>query len=217
MGDRTSADGAGRARAAALAELVAWAGQQLPGLIDDVCTAVCERIELYREDDVVPRDDLHRSIALNLGFMITGLGDPEVTPDLAAPSETGRRRAHQRAPLPEVLQVYRIGCAMLFDALMAHARRDGTPATLDALLEAASTLWRLADEQALVLTEAYRATTAELMAVQQRRRSPSWKPCSPASRWVTPGPGKWANCSACPWTPSWSWWPRRPAAWRRRA
>ncbi|MEU0603010.1 helix-turn-helix domain-containing protein [Streptomyces sp. NPDC006393] len=171
MGDRTGADGAGRARAAALAELVAWAGRRLPRLIDDVCTAVCERIELYREDDVVPRDDLHRSIALNLRFMITGLGDPEVTPDLAAPSETGRRRAHQRAPLPEVLQVYRIGCSMLFDALMAHARRDGTPATLDALLEAASTLWRLADEQALVLTEAYRATTAELMAVRQRRRS----------------------------------------------
>ncbi|MER6075282.1 helix-turn-helix domain-containing protein [Streptomyces sp. NPDC001817] len=164
-------DGTGRARRAALAGLVAWAGQQLPELIDDVCAAVCGRIDLYREDDVVPRDDLHRSIALNLRFMISGLGDAHVTPDLAAPSETGRRRAHRRAPLPEVLQVYRIGCSMLFDALVVHARHDGRPDTMDALLDAASTLWRLADEQALVLTEAYRAATAELMAVQQRRRS----------------------------------------------
>ncbi|MDQ0990576.1 CdaR family transcriptional regulator [Streptomyces sp. V3I7] len=171
MVDRINTDQVGRVREAALAELITWAGQQLPRLIDDVCAAVCERISLYRGDDVVPREDLHRSIALNLGFMVSGLGDPGVSPDLAAPSETGRRRARQRAPLPEVLQVYRIGCSMLFDALMAHARRDDWPGTTDALLDAASTLWRLADEHALVLTEAYRAATAELVAVQQRRRS----------------------------------------------
>ncbi|MFI9821513.1 hypothetical protein ACIHFC_13715 [Streptomyces sp. NPDC052013] len=100
---RRTADDPGPARDAALAELVAWAGHRLPRLIDEVCEAVRERIPLYREDDVVPRDDLRRSVAANLTFMISGLGDPGVTPDRAAPSETGRRRAHQRAPLPEVL------------------------------------------------------------------------------------------------------------------
>lgn len=136
-----------------------------------MCAASRERIELYRDDEVVPRADLRRSIELNLRFMVRGLGDPGVTPDLAAPSETGRRRAHQRAPLPEVLRCYRIGCSMLWDSLVAHARRDPSPDTMDALIESSSRLWTLSDEHALVLTEAYRAATAELMAAHERRRS----------------------------------------------
>ncbi|TSD98113.1 PucR family transcriptional regulator [Skermania sp. ID1734] len=171
MNDRTAAHTCASTRGAAFADLVAVARQRLPKLIDEVCTTSCARIDLYREGDIVPRDDLHRSIALNLRFMVSGLDDPSVTPDLAAPSETGRRRAHQRAPLPEVLQVYRIGCAMLWDVLAEHARRDDRPETLAALVEASSTLWRLSDEHALVLTEAYRLATAELVATQQRRRS----------------------------------------------
>lgn len=171
MAERTTARRADGTRNPALTTLVAWAREHLTELIDDVYAAVCERIDLYREGDVVPRDDLRRSIERNLGFMVSGLDDPDVPLDRAAPSETGRRRAHQGAPLPEVLQVYRIGCSMLFDALVAYARKDGRADTMDALLEASSRLWRLADEHALLLTEAYRAATAELVAAQQRRRS----------------------------------------------
>ncbi|MEU6574843.1 helix-turn-helix domain-containing protein [Streptomyces sp. NPDC046805] len=170
MADRI-ADGRGRMRSAALGELVTWAERQLPKLIDDVCAAVRNQMDLYHDEDIVPGDDLHRSMALNLRFMIRGLADPEVTPDLAAPSETGRRRAHQQAPLPEVLRCYRIGCAMLWDLLVDHARSSTWPDSLNALLDASSTLWRLSDEHAFSLTEAYRAATAELLVAQQRRRS----------------------------------------------
>ncbi|QNS02821.1 PucR family transcriptional regulator [Streptomyces xanthii] len=165
MGDR------GAVGAALPAELVAWAGRQLPGLTDAVCARVRERIDLYRRDDVVPAADLHRSVDVNLRFVVRGLADPDHTPDLAAPSETGRRRAHQRAPLPEVLRCYRIACAMLWDLMLGHVRAEGDARTLDALVDASSTLWRLSDEHALALTEAYRAATAELLTAQQRRRS----------------------------------------------
>ncbi|HEY0641200.1 MAG TPA: helix-turn-helix domain-containing protein [Pseudonocardiaceae bacterium] len=171
MADHAVANGEGRRPGAALGELVAWVEQQLPALVDDVCTASRERIDLYRDDDVVPREDLRRSVALNLRFMVSGLGDPRVTPDLTVPAETGRRRAHQGAPLPEVLSCYRIGCTMLWEALAGRARRDGRPDTVNALLDASSMLWRLSDEHALALTESYRAATAEIVAAQQRRRS----------------------------------------------
>lgn len=171
MADRSAEDGLDRARSAALTELAAWAERQLPALIDEVCAATRGRIDLYQTDDVVAHDDLHRSIALNLQFIVHGLADPENTPDLAAPSQTGRRRAHQRAPLPEVLRCYRIGCAMLWDLLLDHARSSARPEVLDALVDASSTLWRLSDEHALALTEAYRAATAEILVAQQRRRS----------------------------------------------
>ncbi|MFG2500839.1 helix-turn-helix domain-containing protein [Streptomyces sp. NPDC048441] len=171
MVDPIADDGSGRGQSTALTELARWVERQLPTLIDDVCAAAHNRIGLYHDDNVVSYDDLRRSIALNLQFIVNGLADPDHTPDLGAPSETGRRRAHQRAPLPEVLRCYRVACAMLWDLLLDHARSQTRPEVMDALVDASSTLWRLSDEHALALTEAYRAATAEILTAQQRRRS----------------------------------------------
>ncbi|WP_323179738.1 helix-turn-helix domain-containing protein [Streptomyces sp. NBC_01016] len=175
------ADTGGRVPNPLLGELVAWAEQQLPRLIDDVCAATRDRIDLYRDESIVPGAELRASVAVNLQFILDGLAErrtdagigtgPRTAPDLSAPAETGRRRAHQRAPLPEVLRCYRIACAMLWDLFVEHARRVARPDFLDALLAASSTLWRLSDEHALALTEAYRSATAELLVAQQRRRS----------------------------------------------
>ncbi len=153
-----------------LAGLAAWAEARLPRLIDDAYAAVLDRIPLYR-DKLVPAEDLHRSVAHNLGFIVTAIGHPQAKLDLAAPQETGRRRAHQGVPLPEVLQAYRISFATLWDELVEYSRRGHQPVTADALLTAASMIWQLTDEHAIALTEAYRAATAELLLTEERRRS----------------------------------------------
>ncbi|WP_116201800.1 PucR family transcriptional regulator [Amycolatopsis circi] len=151
----------------AIGGLIAEVRPRLPRLIDEICAAVCERIDLYRDEKIVPRADLHRSIAVNVRFLVDALGGVEAS-DQGAPQETGNRRAHQGASLPEVLQVYRIGGAMLWDLLAAHARESGSN---DALIDAASLLWQLTDEHAVRVTEAYRAASAELLVAQQCRRS----------------------------------------------
>ncbi|MBC3191913.1 helix-turn-helix domain-containing protein [Pseudonocardia sp. C8] len=155
----------------ALSELLGWVEPQLPRLTDEVCVAARERIDLYRTGEVVPVDDLHHSVAVNLTYIVGGLVDPATAQDLAAPFETGRRRARQGAPLPEVLQCYRIACAMLWDLLVDRARQDARPDMLDALVDTAGRLWQLNDEHALHVTEAYRAVAAEIAASQQRQRS----------------------------------------------
>lgn len=159
------------AHSGALADLVTWVEPMLPQLTEDVFDAACERIDLYRDGDVVPREDLRRSVERNLRGLIGALADPTIQYDLKAPSDTGRRRALQGAPLPEVLRVYRIGYGMLWNALVEHARDHPQPGTLDAMVDAASILWQITDEHALALTEAYRSATAEAIVTQQRRRS----------------------------------------------
>ncbi|MFD7160609.1 PucR family transcriptional regulator [Kribbella sp. NPDC059898] len=154
-----------------LAQLAAWAEGQLPELAENACTAIVAKMPFYRTGAVVSIADLRRSVGHNLRFLVGAIREPQAPLDLDAPRETGRRRAQQSAPLPEVLQAYRISFATLWDALLAHAKETGEQSASDALLSAASLIWQVTDEHALAVTEAYRAATAELMLARQRRRA----------------------------------------------
>jgi hypothetical protein len=165
------AEGEGPIAGAELAGLAAWAEDRLPRLIDEACAATVERIPFYRDERIVPAAELRRSIERNLRFLVTAIGNPQAPLDLTAPEATGRQRARQGAPLPEVLQCYRICFTTLWDTLVEHARGDARPAATEALLTAAGMVLRLTDQHALALTEAYRAATAELLLAQQQRRS----------------------------------------------
>ncbi|RNI24383.1 PucR family transcriptional regulator [Flexivirga caeni] len=155
----------------ALTQLAAWAEHRLSELRDRAYDAILDRMTMYRSDDVVPSTDLRASVERNLRFMLTALADPQTPLDLTTPSETGSRRAQQGAPLPEVIRAYRIGFATLWEALVEHARSEGSAAMQSQLLDAVNELWLITDEHALALTESYRSTTAKMLVAQQRRRS----------------------------------------------
>ncbi|MEU6138580.1 helix-turn-helix domain-containing protein [Nocardioides sp. NPDC047086] len=154
------------------ARLAAWADQNIARLAEEASARVADRITTYyrdRESGAVSLDELRQSFAHNLRSVVAAIGDPHAELDLEASARTGRRRARQAVPLPEVLQAYRICFATLWDALAEQVQVTRQPT--DALIETAGVIWRFTDEHAVVLTEAYRATTAELMLAEQRRRS----------------------------------------------
>lgn len=152
-------------------ELAAWAEARLPRLIDEAYAATVEHIPFYRDEQTVPADELRRSIEHNLRFLVTAIDRPEAPLDLAAPEATGRRRARQGAPLPEILQCYRLCFTCLWDALVERVRDETRPQAAEALLTTAGMILRLTDQHANALTEAYRAATAELLLAHQQRRS----------------------------------------------
>lgn len=156
---------------ARIAELASWAQSRLAGLVDQAYAATIERIPLYGTRDLVSANELRESITQNLNFILNAVAHPGMDVDLTVPSATGRRRAQQGVPLPEVLRAYRITFSTLWDALVARARRAAHQQDTDALLAAASTIWQLTDEHAVALTESYRAMTAELLVGRQQRRS----------------------------------------------
>ena len=154
-----------------LTELATWVEARLPQLVDEACAATVEHIPFYRDGKIVTAGELRHSVDHNLGFLVTAIGHPQAPLDLAAPEATGRQRALQGAPLPEVLHCYRICFMTLWDALVEHSRENPGPAATDALLSAATMILRLTDQHAIAITEAYRAATAELLLAQQQRRS----------------------------------------------
>lgn len=154
-----------------LAALSRWAEQRLPTLVEDAHQLVLERIEAYRDEHIVPAEALRKSFQQNMRAMLTALAEPDTDLDVTVATHTGRDRARQGMPLPEVLRSYRISFAVLWNALVARAHEVGRPRVAEALLDSVSRMWRLTDEHALALTEGYRAATAEILVSQQRRRA----------------------------------------------
>ncbi|NEB07878.1 PucR family transcriptional regulator [Streptomyces coelicoflavus] len=129
-----------------------------------------DSIEFYRSMVVGP-EDLHASMRVNVAYILKHLTDPtSSTVDLTGPADTGRKRALQNAPLPEVLRAYRINFRYFWEQLLDAAREAGGDVP-DALLDSASHIWELADVYSSALTDAYREACAERMVETDRRRS----------------------------------------------
>ncbi len=153
-----------------LQRLIAWVEPRLPALAATAHQTIVERVPAYAAEEPVPAAELRRSIEQNLRFLVAALGSDDEL-DLGTPVATGQRRARAAMPLPEVLRAYRLVFSTLWDALHDHVRTSGDTASTAALFAAARRLWQLADEHAVAVTEGYRATTAEMLVRDQRRRS----------------------------------------------
>ncbi|HEX3260557.1 MAG TPA: hypothetical protein VHS35_18685, partial [Pseudonocardia sp.] len=93
-------------------------------LVDRLTERIAAEIDLYGSDAVVARSELHRSVADNFTFMLGAMSTSD-DPDLGPPRRTGRRRAQEGMPLPELLRAYRLGFACLWEELLAEARATG--------------------------------------------------------------------------------------------
>ena len=154
-----------------LADVVDRAERSISRIVDGVVHAICTEIAVYAKDGPVPVTDLRRSVTDNVHFILSALRDPEADRDFSAPRETGRRRAHQGVPLPEVIRAFRLCFSVVWEQLADEIRQSADPEVLDTVLAAASAIWQLTDEYALALTESHRSTTAELLVRRQQRRS----------------------------------------------
>ncbi|MBN9156762.1 CdaR family transcriptional regulator [Microbacterium sp.] len=152
-------------------EGIAWVERRLPSLIERVYARSVETLPVYEDEKHVSTGELRRSIEENLRFLVHALRHPGEPLDLAVPEQTGRRRAHQGVPLPEVLQVYRIGFGTLWGALVERAAQSARTEVLTRLLDTSTRIWTVAEEHATAITEAYRATTAEILISQEHRRA----------------------------------------------
>ena len=151
------------ARVAAALEL------RFDDLVERLTARIAEEIDLYGSDAVVARAELRRSVADNFTFMLGAMSTSD-DPDLGPPRRTGRRRAQEGAPLPELLRAYRLGFAFLWEELLAEARATGDGA-VHALTDTAAAILTCSDEYAIALTEAYREAVSDRLLTTDRHRS----------------------------------------------
>ncbi|MDI3405372.1 PucR family transcriptional regulator [Streptomyces cavernicola] len=153
-----------------VADLAGTLMERIDAIASDMAQLTYDNIEFYRTMVVDPKD-LHASMVHNVQGIIAHLVSAEPSAiDLSGPTETGRRRAEQNAPLPEVLRAYRISFQFFWEQLLAEARKSGGDAP-GALLDQAAHIWEIADAFSSALTDSYRETCAERMVETDRRRS----------------------------------------------
>jgi hypothetical protein len=128
--------------APALAKVAPAVRERMSVVVDTMVERIQSSIPLYREQTVVSTAALRESAVQNVEYLLSTAPPGS---DLAASRRTGRQRALQGAPLPEILAGFRIGFALFWEAV--------------------------ADEYAAALTEAYRDTTEELLRQNEQERS----------------------------------------------
>ncbi|MBC3190339.1 helix-turn-helix domain-containing protein [Pseudonocardia sp. C8] len=141
----------------------------LPALLDTVVQRIVDEVPMYARDDVVPADDLYRSVRTNVEYIFDGLTGAAPV-DARAPAATGRARAAQGAPLVEVLSAYRVGFGEVWARLVATARRlPGVPE--DAVIDLAGSGFALHNAYCDAVIEAYRDEARLLLRARERERA----------------------------------------------
>jgi hypothetical protein len=150
----------------AVAELAAAAGARMPEMVEHTFTRIIAEMPVYREARFVSHAELRSSCQANLEFLLRTLTEPG-TPDLSKAVATGRERARQGAPLPELLRAFRIGFTEVWQRFveLVGGGRDTA-----ALVAATQAIWTLIDDYTEALTAAYRETIAQIMHTQHEKR-----------------------------------------------
>ncbi len=152
-----------------VARLAAVLKLRFDELVDRLTDRIAAEIDLYGSDAVIARAELRRSVEDNFTFMLGQMSASD-DPDLGPPRRTGRRRAREGVPLPELLRAYRLGFAFLWEELLTQARATGDTA-VRALTDTAAMIMVCSDEYAIALTEAYREAVADRLVTTDRHRS----------------------------------------------
>jgi PucR C-terminal helix-turn-helix domain/GGDEF-like domain len=142
--------------------------ERRPDIVEGMAERIRGEIEFYRSG-AVSLDDLRASCDRNFEMILWPLIHAAPS-DLRPPQETGRRRARQRAPLPEVMAAYRVGFRFVWETLVSEAHNRGRTSS-DALVAAASALWVGHDDYTDAMATAYRDTLTAELRHDERERS----------------------------------------------
>lgn len=144
---------------------------RLPELTERLVATIAASDPAYDHLSEERYADVHASCHDNLQRILQVLAErlPAGADRYDAPHATGTRRAAQGVPLEAVLHAFRLGGRVIWEGMAEGARAGGAP-TIDALLDAATSVWEIVDRYSGAVGDAYRQHELELVRVGDERR-----------------------------------------------
>ncbi|MGW5731480.1 MULTISPECIES: PucR family transcriptional regulator [Streptomyces] len=152
-------------------ELAVTLIDDIEGLVDRLAADICAHSTSYASGSPVSREDLRLVLRGNMELALHEFGGMATTDHRfeAVAAENGRLRAEQGMPLATVLQAYRRGGRVLWQA-MADWMRDRSPAQQRLVGDMAGAVWETIDRFSSAMADAYRLRTLELEHREASRR-----------------------------------------------
>jgi hypothetical protein len=153
-------------------EVAAVVLTELPAFADRLTErGAVEEKTFYARGDWVTPADMRQSFMDNARSALVLMTDGfETRADwIAAPLGTGRRRAEQGVPLEAVLHLFRLGTELLWEMLLAAARRR-SPEEVAEFVDSVMVLWQATDRVSTTMVEGYRSREIQLRTRANRRR-----------------------------------------------
>jgi hypothetical protein len=142
---------------------------RVPELSAGLAEVIRGEIDFYRVSSVVPADELRETCQANLEFVFRSLaGDRPF--DTAQAYATGIRRAAAGAPLPAVMDAYRVGSRFIWNAVIDEAVRSDLLSS-DALVRLTSDIWLVQDTFTQAMAAGYRVELTNQILVHEHERS----------------------------------------------
>jgi len=145
---------------------------ELPSFADRLTErGAVEEKTFYARGDWVAPADMRQSFMDNArsALVLMTEGFDTRADWIAAPLATGRRRAEQGVPLEAVLHLFRLGTELLWEMLLAVARRR-SPDELTEFVDSVMVLWQATDRVSTAMVEGYRSRETQLRARANRHR-----------------------------------------------
>jgi hypothetical protein len=152
-------------------EVAAVVLTDLPAFADRLVErGAVEEKTFYAHGDWVAPEEMRQSFMDNARSALVLMTGQETRAGwMAAPLATGRRRAEQGIPLEAVLHLFRLGTELLWEMLLAVARRR-SPDELDEFVDSVMLLWQATDRVSMAMVEGYRSREIQLQMRSNRRR-----------------------------------------------
>jgi plasmid stabilization system protein ParE len=144
-------------------------GARLPELSAKLAEIIRGEIDFYRVGSLVSPDELRETCQANLEFVFRSLaGDGRF--DTTQAYATGVRRATAGAPLPAVMDAYRVGSRFIWNAVIDEAVHSEMLSS-DELIRGTSDIWLVQDTFTQAMTAGYREEMTNQILVHERERS----------------------------------------------
>lgn len=151
--------------AAVQAELVMKCSD-LGGLVAET---VWREVGFYKESGRVTRAELRQDCTENVRILLAGL-DSTVAFDTNTASTSGFEAAIAGVPLPALMEVYRIGCRVAWEEIVAIAA-ERPETTREALIRSTARIWMAQDVLTDAAVTAYREESTRQVLAQEAERA----------------------------------------------